>query len=71
MPSMPSEDALRDEICMLLVRIRGLHTKAWGCRMKGDTWAMLEAHRVIRAYKKRIRDCEWAIEYVQVGEVLT
>jgi hypothetical protein len=68
---MPSESTLQNEISTLRVRILALHTKAWGNRMKGDIWAMREAHRVIRAYKKRIRDCEWAIEYVHVGSAIT
>jgi len=71
MSGLPSEDTLRNEICMLRVRIRELHTKAWDYRLKGNIWAMREAHRVIRAYEKRIRDCEWAIEYVHVGSVIT
>jgi len=71
MSGLPSEDTLQNEISALRVRILALHTKAWGNRMKGDIWAMREAHRVIRAYDKRIRDCQWAIEYVQVGDGLT
>lgn len=71
MSGLPSEDTLRNEICMLRVRIRELHTKAWDNRLKGNIWAMREAHRVIRAYYKRISDCQWAIEYVQVGDGLT
>jgi hypothetical protein len=67
MHRLPSEDALRDEIHMLRAKMLELHTKAWKYRMEGDATAMQNAHRVIRAYNKRMRDCQWAVEYVQVS----
>ncbi len=73
MSVMPSEDTLRDEIYKLRVKILELHTKAWKYRVSRDLIAMRSTHRVIRVYQKRIEDCQWGIEYVQVdkGDVLT
>jgi hypothetical protein len=64
--TLPCEDVLRNEIRMLQTKILEYHTKAWKCRLRGDRMAMREMHRVIALYYKRIKDCQWAIEYVQV-----
>ena len=66
MRGLHSEEDIKNEICMLKAKMLELHAKAWKYRVEGDPTAMRNAHRVIGAYKKRIKDCEWAIEYVQV-----
>ncbi len=68
MPAIPSEEALRDEIYRLRVRILDLHTKAWKYRVENDLISMQGMHRIIRACQKRIEDCQWGIEYVQVDK---
>jgi hypothetical protein len=63
---LPHADVLQNEIHMLSAKILELHTNAWKRRLAADMPAMREIHRVIRLYHKRIKDCEWAIEYVRV-----
>ncbi len=67
MSALPSEDELRGDINKLQVGILKMHTEAWKFRMKQDLAAMKRVHGAIRAYKKKIKDCQWMMNYVQAG----